>query len=244
MVSIPASKLPSPAWRNRASSILTVFAHGTAPFITTFLFVHLTAPVIANIGGSSDASRTMVFGRQYYQTVFGERYLVFAPLLVHATSGFLKRIFAPRPPGPRRLSSALSATGYACMLFLLPVHVATHRLGPADATQPVWSAAPPELDYEFVKIALHDWPIRSTALYVAIVLGVVLHAADGFGVIWSTWAPKRKLPGWRVRRTIVGVAVLPVITGIAAIAREPLYAFAFTVARYRAALTHSFVYRI
>lgn len=43
-----------------ASSILTLLAHGSAPFISTFLLVHLSAPIVANIGGSGLASSVMV----------------------------------------------------------------------------------------------------------------------------------------------------------------------------------------
>jgi hypothetical protein len=81
-------------------------------------------------------------------------------------------------------------------------------------------------------------------LYAALVLGVALHAADGLAVIWSTWAPKVKLPGRRGRRALAGAAVLPVLTGLVVIAREPLYTLSFTVERYRASLAHSFVYRL
>jgi hypothetical protein len=86
-------------------------------------------------------------------------------------------------------------------------------------------------------------------LYGALVLGVALHAADGVGVLWSMWTPKLKakmmeLPGRRARRALAGAAVLPVLTGLAVVAREPLFAFASTMERYRAALTQSFVYRV
>lgn len=178
-----------------------------------------------------------MLGREYYQTVFGERYLVFGPLLVHTTSALLKRIFSTTPQLPRSLSSALSVTGYASAFLFLPIHVITHRLAPLSSLP-----SPSELDYEFVKTALHGWPVRSTVLYTALVLGVALHAADGLGIIWATWAPK-KVPGRRARRALAGAAMLPVLTGLAVIAYEPLYAFSFTVARYRTSLAHSFVYR-
>jgi len=250
MTSQPADKPTHPTWRTRTSSVLTALAHGSAPFITTFLFVHLAAPAAANLGGSSASSRTMLFGREYYQTVLGERYLVFTPLLVHTTSAFLKRLFspsAPRPPATRPLTSALSVTGYTVALLLLPVHFYAHRLAPSDPAPPISSLGPSELDYEYVKAALHGWPARSTALYLALVLGVALHAADGVGVLWSTWVQKkakRLPPGRRARRALAGAAALPVLTGLAIIAREPLFAFASMAERYRVALTRSFVYRL
>jgi Protein of unknown function (DUF1691) len=277
MAASPEDKpAPPSAWRTRTSSVLTALAHGSAPFITTFLFVHLTAPTAANIGGTTSSSGAMVrlsnpvviltdgsshpftrthwidlsyaaltsdfqmLGREYYQTVFGERYLVFGPLLVHTTSALLKRIFStPQPSRP--LSSALSVTGYAIAFIFLPIHAITHRFAPLSSIP-----SPSELDYEYVKTALHGWPVRSTVLYTALVLGVALHAADGLGIIWATWAPKteEKLPRRRARRALAGAAALPVLTGLAVIAWEPLYAFSFTVAQYRASLANSFVYRL
>lgn len=46
--------------RTRILSYAKIISHGTAPFITTFLLIHLTAPALANVGGSSLASQTMV----------------------------------------------------------------------------------------------------------------------------------------------------------------------------------------
>jgi hypothetical protein len=60
MVSNPADKANTSSWRSRASSVLTTLTHGSAPFITTFLLVHLTAPAAANLGGSALSSQTMV----------------------------------------------------------------------------------------------------------------------------------------------------------------------------------------
>ncbi|KAI0263761.1 hypothetical protein BC834DRAFT_827096 [Gloeopeniophorella convolvens] len=232
----------APGWRTHASSALTTLAHGSVPFITTFLFIHLSAPAMANLGGASLSSQAMLLGREYYQTGFGERYLVFAPLLIHSTSALLKRLFSPQSPRP--LSSALSATGYAVAFFFLPVHFITHRLGPADPAPPISSLGPSELDYEYVKAALAEWPSRSAMLYSVLALGVALHAADGIKIMWSTWAPNLKLPERRTRRALAAAGVLPVLTGLVVLAREPLLAFASTVERYHAALKHSFVYRL
>ncbi|KAH8991575.1 hypothetical protein EDB92DRAFT_1798155 [Lactarius akahatsu] len=243
MVSNPADKPNAGApWRTRASSVLTALSHGSAPFITTFLLIHLTAPAVANIGGSALSSQTMLLGREYYQTMFGERYLLFGPLFIHSSSAIIKRLFSPHVSRP--LTSALSVTGYVTAFCFLPVHLITHRLAPADPAPPISSLSPSELDYEFVKAALSGWPRRSTVLYSVLVLGVALHAADGIGIIWSTWSPGLKLPGRKARRALTGAAIVPVLTGLAVIAREPLYAFASMAARYQAALTQSIVYRL
>ena len=50
----------SRTWRHTAQSALTRLSHGSAPFITTFVLIHLTAPVMANLGGTSLSSQVMV----------------------------------------------------------------------------------------------------------------------------------------------------------------------------------------
>lgn len=174
--------------------------------------------------------------------MIGERYLLFGPLFIHSSSSIIKRLFSPGVSRP--LTSAISVTGYATAFCLLPVHFITHRLAPADSAPPISSLSPSELDYEYVKAALSGWPRRSIMLYSVLVLGVALHAADGIGIIWSTWVPDLRLPGRRARRVLAGVAAIPVLTGLAVLAREPLYAFVSMAPRYRAALTHSVVYRL
>jgi hypothetical protein len=46
--------------RRRAEAILTNVTHLSAPFLTVFVIVHLSAPTLANIGGSSLSSNVMV----------------------------------------------------------------------------------------------------------------------------------------------------------------------------------------
>ena len=144
----------------------------------------------------------------------------------------------------RPLTNAISLTGYATAFCFLPLHFITHRLAPADPVPPISSLSPSELDYEYVKAALSVWPRRSIVLYSVLVLGVALHAADGIGIIWSTWAPGCMLPGRRARRIFAGAAVIPVLTGLVVLTREPLYAFVSMAARYQAALTQCIVYRL
>jgi succinate dehydrogenase/fumarate reductase cytochrome b subunit len=185
-----------------------------------------------------------LLGREYYQTTFGERYLLFGPLFIHSSSAIIKRIFCPRISRP--LTSAISVTGYTIAFCILPVHILTHRLAPADPAPPISSLSPSELDYEYVKAALSVWPRRSIVLYSALVLGVALHAADGIGIIWSTWSALglRPPPGRRTRFALAGTAVAPVLMGLVVLAREPLYAFVSMAARYRAALIQCIVYRL
>lgn len=49
---------------------LTKIAHGSTPFITTFLLIHLSAPALANLGGSSLASQTMVRTIQSFDILY------------------------------------------------------------------------------------------------------------------------------------------------------------------------------
>jgi hypothetical protein len=89
----------------------------------------------------------------------------------------LKRTFSTPPP-PRPLSSTLIVTSYAFALLFLPIHIITQHLALSSSIP-----SPSELDYEYVKTVLHGWPVRSTVLYIALVLGITLHAADGLGII-------------------------------------------------------------
>ncbi|TCD67984.1 hypothetical protein EIP91_011653 [Steccherinum ochraceum] len=225
---------------------LTKLAHGTAPFISTFLLIHLSAPVMANVGGTSLASQIMLLGREYYQTSFGEKYLLLAPLAIHTLSGLAKRLISP-PHLRRRFTSVLGITGYSVFLFFLPIHFLNHRVYPADPSPPIYEVGPSELDYEFVKVSLQTWPWRSWFLYGGLALCVAWHAAEGLKIIWNT--SLRDIYGaWRssTRRRIIGVtlAVVPVLTGVYVMSQEPIYAFSSLAARFRHALYHSFMYRI
>ncbi|KAH9890532.1 hypothetical protein C8Q73DRAFT_667400 [Cubamyces lactineus] len=224
-------------------SALTRIAHGSAPFITTFVFIHLTAPVIANLGGTSLASQVMLLGREYYQTPFGEKYLVLAPLMVHPLSALLKRVLAPKPA--RRLTSILSVTGYT-VAAAVALHYFTHRIAPADPSPPIYAVGPSELDYEYVKFALQEWPWRSWLGYIGLTGCVAWHAVEGMAVIWNTWLRPHlgDLPGTKRSRTLGALVagVLPVATGMFFMWREPLMVFASHAERFRAALSHSPLY--
>ncbi|KAI6111238.1 hypothetical protein F5141DRAFT_1113307 [Pisolithus sp. B1] len=94
------------------SSILTMLAHTSAPFLSTFLVIHPSAPIAVNIGGSRLASSVMLLGREYYQTTFGERYLLLLPFTIHVTSSVAKwvvLILASNSSSPSP-SSELSAS--------------------------------------------------------------------------------------------------------------------------------------
>ncbi|KIM87382.1 hypothetical protein PILCRDRAFT_63587 [Piloderma croceum F 1598] len=226
-----------PSTRRKALSYLTAVSHGSSPFITTFLLIHLSAPVLANLGGSSLSSQVMLLGREYYQTSFGENYLLLTPLILHASSGIAKRLLSSHPTtSPRPVSSILSITAYGTLIFL-PIHFAIHRLYPPD---------PSMLDYEFVKLGLHTWPVRSWLLYGGLVGCVLLHAAEGINIIGSTWAG-RVWARWKSRRSwrlAVTVGAVPILTGLLFIFQEPIVTLPSLARQFEEAFKRSFIYRL
>lgn len=195
-------------------------------------------------------------GREYYQTPFGERYLVQLPLALHVSASLLKRLLALVRPGgapgtpearlarPRPLSSLLAWSGYAAALALVPVHYLTHRAYPALAGAPVRAVGPSELDYEFVKAGLRAWPVRSWVLYGALVGAVALHAADGMFLLARTYGGKRAPGGRSAWRWVGALVAVPVLAGVYVMWKEPEMALLGLGERYRAAFQQSFLYRI
>ncbi|KAJ7284530.1 hypothetical protein C8J57DRAFT_1288759 [Mycena rebaudengoi] len=235
--------------RQQALPVLTKLLHGSAPFISTFLLIHLTAPVLANLGGASLASQTMLLGREYYQTDFGEKYLLLGPLAVHSLSGLAKRfVVSPAKSPPRPWTSLLSLTGYAKPTLLPPVHFMTHRVLPTNPAAPIFALGPSELDFEFVKYGLATWPWRSWILYGGLVVGAALHAAEGARLMSKTYfrassgritTPPRK----RFWGIALAVAV-PVFSGILLMTMEPVMIMSSTAQRFQASFTQSPLYRI
>ncbi|KAI0081429.1 hypothetical protein K474DRAFT_1342909 [Panus rudis PR-1116 ss-1] len=230
--------------KQRLLPIVTKIAHGATPFIFTFLAIHLTAPAMANLGGSSLASQVMILGREYYQTSFGEKYLVLTPLVIHGVSSLTKRYLTPVHLR-RRLPNILSIAGYSAAFFFLPVHYLIHREYPTNPSPPIYAVGPSELDYEFVKVGLQTWPWRSWFLYAGLTLSVAWHAAAGIHIIWNTWLRPHLGAGATLKRRIITATscVLPVLTGVYALSREPLMAFSSLASRYQAVFVTSFVYK-
>jgi len=205
--------------------------------------------MLANLGGSSLASQTMLLGREYYQTDFGEKYLLLGPLAVHSLSGIVKRVLSPAKAPPRPWTSLLSLTGYANMIFFLPVHFMTHRVHPMNPAAPIHALGPSELNFEFVKYGLANWPWRSWLLYGGLVVSVILHAVDGDRLLFNTYfgetmgrikAAARK----RLFAIGLGLVALPVIAGTLIMSREPLMILSSTAERFQASFTQSPLYRL
>ncbi|KAF9009505.1 hypothetical protein BDQ17DRAFT_1323060 [Cyathus striatus] len=112
MTDVPFTLPPHPPHLPSLAPVLTTVSHASSTFISTFLLVHLSAPALANLGGGSLASQTMLLGREYYQTSLTEPLLLLTPLSVHALSGLLRRLLSPAPKtNPSPVTGALSATG-------------------------------------------------------------------------------------------------------------------------------------
>lgn len=184
-----------------------------------------------------------MFGREYYQTPVGEKYLVLAPLVIHPLSAMLKRLLAPKTA--RRITSILSVTGYSAAVFVA-LHFFTHRVAPSNPAPPIYAVGPSELDYEYVKFALQEWPWRSFIGYVGLTTAVAWHAVEGMSIIWNTWIrPRfgqlRQSPKSRAIGAFVGI--LPVVTGLCFMWQEPLMVFASHAARFKAAFAKSVCFR-
>ncbi|KAG0694645.1 hypothetical protein DFH29DRAFT_815102 [Suillus ampliporus] len=230
--------------RQLAVAVLTNVAHISAPFLTVFLVIHLSAPALANVGGSSLSSNLMLLGREYYQTAFGERYLLFTPLAAHVASNIAKRIITPRSASPRKITSTLSLAAYSTLLIFLPIHFYTHRVFPADPSPPIFAVGPSEVDYEFVKTGLARFPWRSWVLYGGLVTSAMLHAVEGAQIIQaSRFASQKFRMRSRTRKIVAGVVVVPILAGLWTVSKEPLMVFASLAERYQAVFARSWVYR-
>lgn len=186
-----------------------------------------------------------LLGREYYQTAAGHALLVSLPILVHTASGIAKRVASPQRA--RRLTSLFTLTGYATLAFFLPIHYLLHRVYPRDPAAPVYELAPSELDFEYVKYGLQRWPWRSWFLYAGLTVCVAWHAAEGMQIIWNTWL-RGSFGGWKSswgkRLATVAAVVVPTLSGLYVVFREPLMAFTSSLARYEGAFTKSFVFKL
>ncbi|PCH38574.1 hypothetical protein WOLCODRAFT_136346 [Wolfiporia cocos MD-104 SS10] len=241
MTDVPKDERPprTKGWRRIAVAVLTTLSHGTAPLITTFVLIHLAAPVLAIVGGSSLASQTMLLGREYYQTALGEPFLLFAPLLLHPLTSTLRRVLAPHLARP--LPNSFTLAGYAAS-FSIVGHVLANRVFPMDPAPPVLAVGPAELDFEFVKLAVQTWPVRTVVAYTGLVAAVVWHATQGMAIMWNRYL-RAALGGVSVgaRKTALVTAgvLLTVYTSLYVLANEPPMVLASTAARFHAALIKS-----
>lgn len=255
----------SASLRRRALPYLAAASHLPTPFLSTFLLVHLSAPILANLGGSSLSSQVMVstchcvdvlnltrtrklLGREYYQGKTSEVLLVFSPLALHVAASLGKRLCTPNP---LRISSfnLLSISAFATVI-LLPTHVLVNRLYPMFPDPPILSLGPGELDYEFVKYGFKNWPWRSTLFYSGLIGGVVLHASEGASLLWDRYISAAPPHARRSQATITSRRVLSALTflllcsGASALWNEDSAILPSALARFDAIYNLSFVYRL
>jgi hypothetical protein len=133
----------------------------------------------------------------------------------------------------------------------------SHRVDPTSISAPISAVGPAELDYEFVKLGLQKWPIRSWFLYTGLVSSVVLHMVDGTTLVWNAWTqdtfigklgrsnsgdPRRRR-NMKFAKYLVGV-VLPVLGGLYVISNEPSMIFSSMSKRFEAVFKESWAYRV
>ena len=86
-------------------------------------------------------------------------------------------------------------------------------------------------------------------LYAGLTAAVAMHVVDGVGILYSVYVKGGRWRAWwptrRTRQIIAGVGVvLPVLTGLVALAREPILTFPSMVTRYEAAFRQLALYRV
>ncbi|PAV19390.1 hypothetical protein PNOK_0432400 [Pyrrhoderma noxium] len=246
----PTHSSPFPTKRSLNSKFLpylTRAIHIPTPLLSTFLLIHLSAPILSNVGGSSYSSSVMLLGREYYQGSPNETLLVFGPLALHLSASLLKRILSPSPLTPPK--SLLSKAGLASVL-LLPVHILIHRFYPSDPSPPISSLGPGQLDYSFVQYALQNWPIRSTILYMALTSATIMHAIEGSSLLWKRYFTnprshsEENVQKGRNRRFIGIAGILATLSGLFTLWMEPIaMPLPSLLTRFDAILRNSLLFR-
>ncbi len=139
-------------------------------------------------------------------------------------------------------------TGYAVMILFLPVHFMTHRILPTSPEAPIYEVGPSELDYEFVKFGLQQWPWKSAFLYGGLVLFMGMHMVDGAVLLWNTYLAAGSSRG-RVKDSpkkfwLSGMVSGMVVAGLAAVAVEAPLVFSSTAKRFESVFLSSWFYRL
>ncbi|KAI6017099.1 hypothetical protein EDC04DRAFT_2608144 [Pisolithus marmoratus] len=150
---LPASSNDKPIATTSSILMTQCHAHGSAPFLGTFLVIHLWVPITGNVSGSGLASSTMLLGRDYYRTAFWNDNCSSYPSL-----STLPRV-QPNSYLPKR-----------------------NLLHGPQATS-TWTLGSSELDPEFVKTAIRTWQGRSWMLYTGLVGCLLVHTAEDGSVI-------------------------------------------------------------
>lgn len=150
-------------------------------------------------------------------------------------------------PFSRSSFSLLRISAYVVALAL-PIHFVTNRLDPTIPELPIAALGPSELDYEFVKFGLQKWPWRSALLYSGLVIGTLIHSAEGAAILWEKYVSKRIGERWEAtrmskRRIQAAVIALLTLSGALVVWKEDLTPLSSLLSRFDATYTTSFFYR-
>jgi hypothetical protein len=188
-----------------------------------------------------------LLGREYYQTSFGESYLLLAPLGCHIAAGLTRRglIWFRKITRSKELHltkpSLLVTTAYVAMA-LVPIHFLVNREYPSIDEAPIFGLSPSQLNFEYVKFGLDRWPVRSWLLYGLMVPAVCLHGAEGMMTICrKRLRPSLHPGGWL--RYVASTASFLALAGLFTMSRESISVYAGEAARFLAAYTKSTFYR-
>ena len=219
--------------------------------------IHLSAPLAANIGGSNLSSQVMVrggsislrrrtdetqlLGREYYQGKKSEGLLVLGPLALHIVTSLIKRAIHPT----RSIKNPSLATKMAYpLLLLVPIHIATHKIIPSDPSPPILALSPSELNFEFVKAGLQGWKLVSWVSYMGLVTFGLMHATEGWAIVWRTWTGRpTPMKMSTARKLALGLAA-GVIAGLGFIFMEEPMAGRLLMSRINAVFSKAPVYSL
>lgn len=136
-----------------------------------------------------------------------------------------------------------SRAGHIAVGLALP-HYMIHRVYPADPSPPIDAFGPSQLDYEFVKTGLANWPIRSWLLYGALTVAVAVHMSEGMQIIMRRTVKGAKTLSKRGRRILASLIAAPVLSGLWVVSREPIMTFTSNALRFQAAFEKHAFYRL
>lgn len=190
---------------------------------------------------------SQLLGREYYQTSFGESYLLLAPLGIHITAGVIRRglVWFRKSNLSKRSNltkpSLLATTAYVAMA-VVPVHFLVNRYYPSLDEAPIFGLSPAQLNYEYVKLGLKSWPVRTWLLYGVMVPAVFLHGAEGMIVL------ARKRLGLNLRMGVLNSAAalagaLLTLGGLYVVSKEPSFIYSGEAARFASAYSKSILYQ-
>lgn len=216
------------------TKILRTAQYVATPLISTFLVVHLAAPVAAALSGKGqgfdNANTLLLVGREVYRPNYVlEASLVGIPIGLHVVSGLFKRFIllrrsyknSKRPNKVDDVKIVVSSlptsvlSGYGLLLLPFPIHVLSTRIFPSKVSPTALN----DLDYSIVSYGIHRRPLLLSLLYAGLIGGAVYHVGisgnvdkvlNFFGVKGSPTSGERR--EWNLQKTVwaIGGALIAV----------------------------------